>query len=289
MELLTNAGADMALRSIWKGNIRFSLVSVPVEAFTAAEPEEEIRLNQLHDECHSRIRYKKTCPIHGEVSNDEIVTGFEYDKDKYVVVDRNEVEQAQTKGDKSINIETFITPDDIDPIYYDGQTYYLVPAKGGAEKPYAVLREAMKKSKHWGMATVVLHARQHVVVVRPVESLMTMTMLHYKSEIRSPDVLKDEVPQAKVNAQELKLAQQLIEASTDKKFDLGKFQDHYTEQLRELIESKVEGKEIVVPEQTEEEIPVINLMDALKKSVQKSKSSKKAYRHIPRTRKRKSS
>src|SRR5689334_3886989 len=137
----------MALRSIWKGNIRFSLVSVPVEAFTAAEPEEAFRLNQLHDECHSRIRYKKTCPIHGEVTNDEIVTGFEYDKDKYVVVDRNEVEQAQTKGDRSIIIETFVKPDEIDPMYYDGQTYYLVPGKGGAEKPYVVLREAMKKVK----------------------------------------------------------------------------------------------------------------------------------------------
>jgi DNA end-binding protein Ku len=279
----------MALRSIWKGNIRFSLVSVPVEAFTAAEPEEEIRLNQLHDECHSRIRYKKTCPIHGEVTNDEIVTGFEYDKDKYVVVDRNEVEQAQIKGDRSINIETFVTPDEIDPMYYDGQTYYLVPGKGGAEKPYAVLREAMKKVKRWGMATVVLHAREHIVMIRPVDNLLTMTMLHYKSEVRSPDVLKDEVPDAKFNAQELKLAQQLIEASTDKKFDLGQFHDHSNEQLRELIESKVEGKEVVVPEQTEDDVPVINLMEALKKSVQKSKSSKKAYRHIPRQRKRKSS
>lgn len=279
----------MAFRSIWKGNIRFSLVSVPVEAFTAAEPEEDIRLNQLHEPCHSRIRYKKTCPIHGEVANDEIVTGFEYDKDKYVVVDRNEVEEVQTKGDRSINIETFIRPSDIDPMYYDGQTYYLAPPKGGAEKPYVVLREAMKKVDRWGMATVVLHARQHLVLVRPVENLLTMTMLHYKNEIRSPGEFKDEVPEAKVSAQEMKLAQQLIEASTEKKFDLGKFQDHYTEQLRELIESKVEGKEIVTPEQTEDDVPVINLMDALKKSMQRSKPSKKAYRHIPRARKRKSS
>src|SRR5262245_20648895 len=116
----------MPLRSIWKGNIRFSLVSIPVEAFSAAEPEEQIRLNQLHEECHSRIRYKKVCPIHGEVGNDEIVTGFEYENDKYVVVDRDEVKKAQTKGDRAIAIDTFISPDEIDPIYYEGQTYYLI-------------------------------------------------------------------------------------------------------------------------------------------------------------------
>src|SRR5262249_8001504 len=108
----------MALRSLWKGSIRFSLVTVPVEAFTAAEPQEgEIHLNQLHDACHSRIRYQKTCPIHGEVRNDEIVTGYEYEKDHYVIVDRKEVEKAQA-DDHAIVIDTFISPEEIDPIYY---------------------------------------------------------------------------------------------------------------------------------------------------------------------------
>lgn len=282
----------MALRPIWKGNVRFSLVSIPVEAFTAAEVAEDIRLNQLHNECHSRIRYKKVCPIHGEVSNDEIVTGFEYEKDKYVVVDRDEVERGRKPQDRAIQIETFVSPNEIDPMYYAGQTYFLVPAQGGAEKPYAVFREAMKKVDRYGMATVALHGREHVAIVRPVDNLLTMTLLHYKTEIRSPALMRDEVPPAKVNAQELKLAQQLIQATTDKKFDLAQFHDHSNEQLRDLIETKIQGKQVVIPEQSEDDVPVINLMDALKKSVQKSKHpspAKKAYRHIPRPRKRKSS
>jgi DNA end-binding protein Ku len=164
------------MRAVWKGAIRFSLVTIPVEAYTAAEPEQaDIHLNQLHDQCHSRIRYKKTCPIHGEVSNDEIVTGYEYEKDHYVVVDRKEVEKA-VGGDHSIAVEAFITPDEIDPMYYDGRTYFLAPAKAG-EKPYAVFREAMEKMGRYGVATVTMVGKQHPVILRAVENIITMTML----------------------------------------------------------------------------------------------------------------
>ena len=266
----------MALRSMWKGSIRFSLVSVPVEAFTALEPEEgEVHLNQLHDQCHSRIRYKKTCPIHGEVENAEIVTGYEYEKDQYVVVDRKEVEQIQSKGEKSLEIKTFIEPDVIDPMYYDGRTYFLAPRPGG-EKPYAVLSKAMDKEKRYGIATVVLHGKEQLVLIRPVDGVLTMTMLHYQSQIRSPEAIKEGLPNVQIAAQELKLAEQLIEASTTEDFDFGEFEDHYTDQLRELIESKVKGKKIVVPTSKGGGPPTINLMDALKKSMQqKAKKPKK--------------
>lgn len=279
-------------RSIWKGNLRFSLVSVPVEAYTATETGNgEIRLNQLHDACHSRIRYKKTCPIHGEVSKDEIVTGYQYAKDKYVIVDRNEIEKAQ--ADRSIHVHTFVASDAIDPLFYAGQTYYLAPGKGG-ERPYAVLRQAMEKSGRYGVATVVLHGREQLMLVRPIEHVLAMTVLHYESEMRKPDTLGSGISPAKVNAQELKLAQQLIEASTDKDFDFGQFEDHHTEQLRSIIDAKVAGKEVVAPEQDEEDVPIINLVDALKKSMQRTKgatksTSKKASRHIPRRQRRKSS
>ena len=261
----------MALRSTWKGSLRFSLVSIQVEAFSASEPGDgEIHLNQLHDECHSRIRYKKTCPIHGEVENSEIVTGFEYEKNHYVVIDKNEVEKAQTAGDKGIEIITFIKPDEIDPIYYEGKTYYLSPLKG-SDKPYAVLAKAMEKENTYGIATVVMHTREHLVLIRPVEDLLEMTMLHYKSEIRDADLIRDNLHDVKIAPQELKSAEQLIEASTTADFDLGNYQDHYTDRLRTLIDSKIKGKDIKVPKNNDRAPATINLMEALMKSVKAKK------------------
>src|SRR5436190_21089996 len=118
----------MAARSAWKGFLKLSLVSVPVKAYTAsAGSGGEIHLNQLHAECHSRIKYKKTCPIHGEVSQDEIVMGYEYSKDQYVVIDTAELEKLRTEDSKAITFQEFIEPDSLDPVYYRGTTYYLVP------------------------------------------------------------------------------------------------------------------------------------------------------------------
>jgi DNA end-binding protein Ku len=261
---------------MWKGSLRFSLVTVSVQAFTAAQPDEgEIHLNQLHDKCHSRIRYKKTCPIHGEVTNDEIVTGYEYEKDHYVIVDRNEVEKAQA-DEHSIVIDTFVAPEEIDPIYYDGRVYYLVPETASANDPYNVLCQAMNKMNRCGIATVVLRGKEQLLMVRPIDGVLTMIMLHYENQIRKPEAVREEVPHGKASAQELKLAQQLIESSTDEKFDFSQYEDRYTDRMKALIQSKIEGKEVIEPPQAEDEVPVINLMDALRKSVQKSKQSPKA-------------
>jgi DNA end-binding protein Ku len=266
----------MALRSIWKGSIRFSLVTVGVEAFPTAEPEKgEIRLHQLHDKCHSRIRYQKTCPIHGEVPNDEIVTGYEYEKDHYVIVDRDEAKKAQS-DDHSIEIDTFVSPDKIDPIFYDGRSYYLLPENVASRKPYAVLHDAMAKLERCGVATVVWHGKEQLLLVRPTDGLLTMTMLYFNSQIRSPESVEKESSRVRVNAQELKLAQQLIQSSTTSKFDLAHYDDRFTDRLKELIEAKLEGHEVVEPPQTDEEVPIINLMDALRKSVRKTKQSPKA-------------
>lgn len=266
----------MALRSLWKGALRFSLVSVPVEAFTAAEKGEgEIHFNQLHDKCHSRIRYKKTCPIHGEVPNDEIVMGYEYEKDKYVIFEPGELEKPNSDRSRSLVIDTFIPPDEIDPIYYDGRTYYLTPESQAAEQPYAVLYQAMAKMNRCGLATITLHGKEELVLLRPLDGLLTMTMLYYQSQVRKPELIREEIPQAagpaRVKAQELKLAQQLIEASTDKRFDFSNYEDQRTEHLKQLIEAKIAGKEIVQPPEEAEEVSVINLMDALRKSVKKTK------------------
>ena len=265
----------MAVRSMWKGSIRFSLVSVSVEAFTASEAATaEVHLNQLHDECHSRIRYKKTCPIHGEVSNDQIVSGYEYEKDHYVIIDRKEVEKAQADA-HSIVIDTFIPINKIDPIYYDGRTYYLAADAPAAEKPYAVLAQAMSKLNCCGVATVVLHGKEQLLLIRPIGPVLAMTMLRYQSQIRSPNSVVKVEPEAKASSQELKLAQQLIESSMSTKFDFSQYEDRYTDQLKELINAKIAGRQVIEPPQAEEYTPVINLMDALRKSVQKTKLSHK--------------
>src|SRR6516165_4972582 len=127
----------MAGRPLWKGFIKFNLVTVPVGAYSAtARGEGEIHFNQLHSECHSRIKYKKTCPVHGEVPNDEIVSGYEYSKGQYVVVDPDELDKLRSADEKGITIQAFVKPDAIDPIYFSGKTYYLTPEGPVAQKPY---------------------------------------------------------------------------------------------------------------------------------------------------------
>ncbi len=142
----------MAPRSSWKGYLRLSLVSVPVQAFNAAESGGgDIHLNQLHATCHNRIRYKKVCPVHGEVPNEEIVMGYEYAKGEYVIVDDAEVDKLRTEADRAINIDTFVPRDSIDPIYFNGRTYYLLPDGAMGVKPYAVLLKALNAEDRWAV------------------------------------------------------------------------------------------------------------------------------------------
>src|SRR5262245_43595897 len=130
----------MAARSTWKGYLKVSLVSVPVKAYTATSSSgSPIALNQLHDKCHSRIKYQKTCPVHGEVSTDEIVMGYEFAKGQYVVVNPDEIEKLRTEGDKSISVNAFVPADAIDPVYNSGKTYYLVPDGPVGQKPFSLL------------------------------------------------------------------------------------------------------------------------------------------------------
>lgn len=260
----------MAARASWKGYIRLSLVSVPVKAFTAtASGGGEIHLNQIHAECHNRIRYQKTCPIHGEVSADQIVSGYEFAKGQFVVIDPEELDKLRSESDKAVNIETFIPPDTINPIYYSGKTYYLVPDGPMGQKPYALLHKGMQDQGTFAVAKVVLHGREQIVVLRPLDKLIAMSILEYEQKINQPAGYEDEVPPTEISNEELKLVETLITASTSKKFDFSKYKDHYTENLTKLIEAKVQGKEIVAAPAVEEK-QVINLMEALKQSVAKA-------------------
>jgi DNA end-binding protein Ku len=264
----------MAMRSSWKGYLKLSLVSVPVQAFNAAVSSgSEIHFNQLHSVCNSRIKYQKVCPIHGEVTKDEIVLGYEYAKGQYTIIDPDEIEKLRTENDRAINIEEFVSQDALDPIYLDGRNYYMVPDTPVGQRPYAVLHEAMTRRKRHGLARVVFSGKEQMVVVRPIEGLLMMSMLNYDAQLRKPDAFDDDVREPELSAQEVKLAEMLIDASTTKKLDMSKYHDLYTARLTALISAKVAGEDVVAPPSTEEEVPVINLMDALKKSLSRSEKS----------------
>jgi DNA end-binding protein Ku len=268
----------MAARSTWKGYLKINLVSIPVKAYTAtASGGGEVRLNQLHKDCNSRINYKKTCPIHGEVTNDQIVSGYEYSKGQYVIVDTDELERLRTEDEKAVNIQTFVSADAVDPIYFAGKSYYLVPDGPVGQKAYSVVLQAMVDEKRYGVATVVFHGRDQLVLVRPYDGLLTMEVLAYENQVTKPSAFAEEAPKTEINAEELKLAKMLISSSTAKKFDLSAYKDHYTEKLTQLVEAKISGKEIVAPP-AHEGPHVINLMEALKKSVAQTKKEAKPPR-----------
>lgn len=268
----------MARSSSWKGYLRVSLVSVPVRAYTATQSGGgKISFNQLHETCKSRISYKKECPIHGEVLKEEIVSGYQFAKGQYVIIDPDEIEQLRPKGeDRSIGVDAFIPAGSIDSLYQSGRTYYLTPDGPVGQKPYQLLRDAMAEQELHAVAQVILSNKEQLVLVRPLGKLLVMSVLEYASQVKAPESFEDEIADAKVAKQELNLAKRLVGDMTRDDFDLAEYKDLYTERMTELVQAKVEGKEIVAPEETEEPA-IINLMDALKKSVaQVKKPPKKA-------------
>ena len=269
----------MAARPSWEGFLKFSLVAVPVKAFTAsAGSRANVGFNLLHKGCNSRIRYKKVCPIHGEIAQSEIVSGYEYAKGKYVVVDPEEVGKLRKESDKSIDIDAFVPAKSIDPLYYAGRTYFLIPDGKAAQKSYAVLQEVMGSQNRFGVARMVLSGREHLGVVRSASGMLILSILSYAEQLKSPAEFEDQVARPKVTGEERKLAETLIEASTREDFKLEAYHDDYSKNLQKLVDAKIKGKRIVA-ERTDEEPAVINLMDALRKSI--SRAEKPAKRERP--------
>jgi DNA end-binding protein Ku len=259
-------------RPSWSGSIRLSLVSVPVKGYTALEAEgDRISLNQLHEECHSRIRYKKTCPIHGEVPNDEIVMGYEYGPDQYAIIDPSEINKLRSERDRAVNIDKFVPLDEIDPIYFSGQTYYLMPDGKQSPKPYAVLQKAMVAEKVVGIAQVVISNREQLVLLRPVGHLLTLSILHFHSAIRASTDFDKDLPDVDVSTAEVKLAKTLIDVTRAKDADLESYKNVYNDRLSALVQAKIAGEEIATPPDESTGPAVINIMDALKASLAKAK------------------
>jgi DNA end-binding protein Ku len=256
----------MSLRHSWKGFLKLSLVTIPVKAYPAAVSGGDIHLNQLHADCKSRIQYKKICPVHGDITSQDIVSGFEYAKGQFVLVDTDELDKLRTESDKAIQIDAFISPGCLDPLYSSGKTYYLVPDGPLAQKSYAVFWRGMRDEKRQAVAQVVMHGKKHVVWLRPLDDLIVMTQLSYHAQVTKPAELAEQAPKGDIVPEELDLLRTLMAACTPKVFDYAKYQDQYTLKLTQLIDAKVAGKEIVAAPAVAE-AQVLNFMEALKQSV----------------------
>jgi len=265
----------MAPRTSWKGFLKLSLVSVPVKAYTANNTSEDLRLNQLHEECNARVRYKKVCPEHGELKSDQIVSGYEYTKDSYVIIDTDEISKLRTQSDKAVHLDGFVDPAEIDATYLAGKTYFLLPDGAAGNRPYALLVEGMKDGDVVAVAQVVLSGREQLVVVRPQDDMLVMSVLHYPKKIKAIAPFREELTEEKVTKEELNLTKTLIDASTIAEFDIESYRDTYIENLSKLIKMKIDGEEIVQAPDLEEP-KILNLMDALKKSVAEAGTRKMA-------------
>jgi len=247
--------------SVWKGHLTFGLVTVPIRLFSAARSE-TISFNQLHKDDHSRIRQVTYCQAEDKpVSRSELVKGYEYEKDHYVVIDDEDIKKVAPKTAKVMEILEFVKADQVDPIYLES-SYYVAPDEGG-EKAYALLFEALKQSQFYALAKVAMHNREHIIVLRPgAKGILSHTM-YYQDEIRQVDEFRTDT--SLVKEKELAMAKMLI-SSLEADFEPQKYHDAYRDNLQKMIEAKIEGKK-VIETPTPQVAPVIDIMEALKKSL----------------------
>ena len=254
----------MAARPTWKGYLKISLVNIPIKVFPATDPGATLSFNQLHAECQTRIQQKRWCPhCEREVPNTDIVKGYEFEKGRYVVVGDEDIEKVRVESTRVINLERFTDGSAIDPIYLE-RPYYLAPDGPVAKEAFAVIREGMKGKA--GIGKVALYGREYLVKVEPRERGLIMYTLRHANEIRSMKAIDElaDVPEA-VKPDEVKLARQVI-GTFEGDLDFEAYRDEYQDGLREIIDAKISGREIVAPD-IEAPPKVVNLMDALRKSL----------------------
>lgn len=255
------------MRSIWKGHIRFLLVAIPVRIYNAIETSEKIQFNQLHRDDYGPIGYDKRCKKCSQVvTNDQITKGYQYEPDRYAIIEPDDIAKVKIKTTKAVDIVGFVDASEIPTTFYDAP-YYAGPDGAVSEKPYALLREVMKQTGKVGIGKVVLRDREDLVAVFPHEDGLVLQKLHYPHEIRKmKDVPEIEGP-SKLDKNELKLATTLVEQMVTSLDEIDTV-DQYHEALKKLIDSKIKGKKVA--EFEVEELPRLDIMSALKKSLQAS-------------------
>jgi DNA end-binding protein Ku len=262
----------MAARPTWKGFLKISLVNIPVRVFPATDSAATISFNQLHGECQTRIQQKRWCPkCEREVPLSEVVKGYEFEKGRYVVMDEDDLAKVRPESTRVIDLVQFTPVESIDPIYVE-RPYYLAPDGQMAQEAFAVMREGMKGKA--GIGKLALYGREYLVAVQPKDKGLVMYTMRRANEIRSMDQIDElEGVPSKVKPDEIKLAKQVI-ANFEGQLDLGEYKDAYQEELQRIIDAKIAGEEVVA---SQEETPpkVVNLMDALRQSLDRVSSGKK--------------
>lgn len=261
-----------SMRTLWKGAITFGLISIPVKLYTAVQ-EKSMRFHLLHEADGGRIRFKRECSKCGqEVGWEDIAKGYEFEKDRYVRFSDEELEGLQVDSIRAIDVVSFVPLEDIDPIYFN-KTYYVAPEPSGI-KAYKLLAEALEAEGQVGVAKIALREKEHLATIRLKDGVFVLETMHWPDEIREPEL--DELSKKiDVRDSEVKMARQLIQQLSDD-FKPEEFKDEYRARLEELAERKIEGEEVTIaaPPEEPERAEVVDLMDALKASVDAAKKRK---------------
>jgi DNA end-binding protein Ku len=259
----------------WRGFLRLQLVSINVDIYAAAESKSEITFNQIHKPSGKRIRYEKVVPGIGAVESSDIVKGYQVEPEVYVTLEPEEVDAIKLESKKTIDLVQFVNASEIDARYYE-RPYYIVPKDEVAAEGYLVIREALIKARKVGLAQITMHGREHLVAVMPIEKGMLLNVMRYENELRSADKFFKELQDVKYDKELVNLASELV-ARNSAPFNPEKFKDTYAVELAELVKKKARGQKITIPAAiSKEPSNVVNLMDALKKSLGKEKPAKPA-------------
>ena len=254
----------MAPRSTWKGHLRLSLVSCPVRLYNAVSRSEKVSFNLLHKDTHNRIQMKPHDPELGAVERDDLVKGYQYEKDQYVVFTDEDFDKVQIESSKAIVIEKFVDANDVDPIYFDSP-YYVAPDGAVAEETFRVIQWAMREKRKVALSRVVLSNRERLIALMCRDKGFLMMTLRTADEVRDSKEYFTDIEDEEPDQEMLELAERLIEQKSAK-FDPSEFQDRYQDALLEMVKAKVKGQEPVIA-QAPERGKVINLMDALRRSL----------------------
>jgi len=263
----------MAVRAYWSGHLRLSLVSIPVQIIPATKSGAKISFHQVHKPSGSRVRYQKVVPGVGPVETDEIVKGYEVDKGRYVLLSDKEIDEVKLEAKKTIDLVQFVGLHEIDAVYFD-RPYFVLPEDDGDAEAYVVLREALRKTKKVALGQVVIRGKGYVVAIKACGDGLMMETLRYADEVKRAESAFKDIPGVKPEADLIGLAEELIERKS-KKFDASNFKNSYEEALKELIEAKAEHRQVRQVEEAPQASNVVDLMEALRRSVGKGEKSGK--------------
>jgi DNA end-binding protein Ku len=260
------------MRTIWNGSINFGLVNIPI-GLAVAQQRKDVSFRTLHRECGTPIKQKRWCPLHErDVEADELVKGWEFVKGQFVIVEESDLEAVALTRSQSVDIDRFVSLDEVDPIYFD-RTYYLAPADAPAQRrPYVLLLRAMQEANVAAIGKFVLWGKENLCLIRPLGESLALETLFFAEDIRAREEIDGAVTETEVNEPELEMARQLV-SSLVGEFAPDEFENEYRGQLRAMLEAKLEGKEISVPEPAEP-AQVVDLMQALKESVAQAQQKK---------------